>query len=93
MGALNCWEFKKCGREPGGARAAACGVCPAAAESRTGGCNHGTNSGRACWAVAGTLSGAAARGTFAAKFANCPRCAFYQLVSREEGRNFKNNPL
>jgi hypothetical protein len=26
---LNCWEFKKCGREAGGAKAADSGVCPA----------------------------------------------------------------
>jgi hypothetical protein len=26
---LNCWEFKKCGREKGGANADSFGVCPA----------------------------------------------------------------
>src|ERR1017187_5011738 len=27
--ALNCWEFKMCGREAGGAKAPALGLCPA----------------------------------------------------------------
>lgn len=26
---LNCWEFKKCGREPGGLKARERGACPA----------------------------------------------------------------
>jgi len=25
---LNCWEFKKCGREPGGEKASELGICP-----------------------------------------------------------------
>ena len=29
---LNCWEVKKCGREPGGKSVATLGVCPAASE-------------------------------------------------------------
>jgi len=28
-GKLNCWEFKKCGRQPGGPKVAELGVCPA----------------------------------------------------------------
>ncbi len=26
---MNCWEFRKCGREEGGAKASELGVCPA----------------------------------------------------------------
>jgi hypothetical protein len=26
---VNCWEFKKCGMEKGGAKATELGVCPA----------------------------------------------------------------
>ncbi len=29
--AKNCWDFKSCGREQGGTKAAELGVCPAAA--------------------------------------------------------------
>ena len=34
---LNCWQVKKCGREPGGAKVAEFGVCPAAAETALNG--------------------------------------------------------
>ncbi len=32
MGKLNCWEFRKCGREPGGIKVHESGVCPAPLE-------------------------------------------------------------
>jgi len=28
----NCWEYKKCGREPGGIKVHELGVCPATVE-------------------------------------------------------------
>jgi len=31
----NCWEFMKCGREPGGVNAIELGVCRAATETST----------------------------------------------------------
>ncbi|MGE5174112.1 MAG: two-CW domain-containing protein, partial [Betaproteobacteria bacterium] len=30
MEKLNCWEHKKCGRQPGGHKVAELGVCPSA---------------------------------------------------------------
>jgi hypothetical protein len=83
----NCWEFKKCGREPGGAKSHELGVCPAASETRLQGTNAGKNGGRACWALAGTLCGGKVQGTFAAKLTNCMACDFYQAVAKEEGAN------
>ena len=85
MARLNCWEFKKCGREVGGAKAAQLGVCVAASEARTNGLNGGRNGGRACWALAGTLCGGVVQGTFATKLTNCQNCEFYALVKGEEG--------
>ncbi len=82
---LNCWEFKKCGRQPGGAKAGELGVCPAAVEARVDGTNRGTNGGRSCWAIAGTLCGGKVQGIFATKLANCKECEFYTLVTNEEG--------
>ena len=32
----NCWEYKKCGREVGGAKVKDLGVCPAATNSKFG---------------------------------------------------------
>ena len=85
MTKLNCWEFKKCGREPGGAKSAELGVCPAATETRTNGLNCGKNGGRACWPIAGTLCGGKVQGLFAEKLTNCLQCEFYQMVGAEEG--------
>ena len=84
----NCWEFKKCGRQPGGARESELGTCPAPLEAAADGLNNGKNGGRACWALAGTLCGNKVQGTFASKLANCLQCDFYQSVMREEGGEF-----
>jgi hypothetical protein len=63
---MNCWDFKKCGREQGGAKAAELGVCPA-----------WPNNGSGCARVAGTLCGGKVQGTFASKLSNCMKCEFY----------------
>jgi hypothetical protein len=63
---MNCWEFKKCGREAGGAKAASLGVCPAYPD-------HGKN----CMRISGTLCGGQVQGTFAMKLGNCMKCDFY----------------
>jgi hypothetical protein len=84
MNKCNCWEFKNCGRHPGGPRITEMGVCPAATEMRVNGMNGGSNGGRACWAIAGTLCGGRQRGTYAVKLETCMRCDFYQLVIRDE---------
>ena len=86
----NCWEFKKCGRQPGGLKSGELGVCPAAIETRTDGINAGKNGGRACWVLAGTLCGGKAQGTFAMKLVDCLKCEFYKLVLQEEGSNYQN---
>ncbi len=93
MAKLNCWEFKKCGREPGGAKVAQLGVCAAAAETRTDGVNGGKNGGRICWAVTGTLCGGKVQGTFARKIANCLMdCAFFRATMKEERKNLELYP-
>jgi len=87
---INCWEFKKCGREPGGAKTAALGICPAAEDAAATGMNGGRNGGRLCWALTGTLCGGKVQGTFAEKLMNCLACEFYGLVRSEEGASFKS---
>ena len=81
---LDCWQSRRCGREPGGANADELGVCVATTESRVDGVNGGHNAGRVCWVVAGTLCGGEVQGSFAAKLANCRLCDFYMLVKQEE---------
>ena len=90
MAKQNCWEFKKCGRQPGGAKVAELGVCVASTDPRVTGVNSGKNGGRACWAIAGTLCGGKVQGAFASKLANCMQCEFYQLVGKEEGVNHES---
>ena len=64
---MNCWEFKGCGREAGGAKAKELGVCPAYP-------SHGTH----CARIAGTLCGGKVQGSFAMKLVNCMQCDFYK---------------
>jgi hypothetical protein len=47
----NCWEFMKCGREPGGDRADELGICPVSSEFSANGLNGGVNGGRICWII------------------------------------------
>ncbi len=49
---MNCWEFKKCGREAGGAKVAELGVCPAY-----------PNAGTHCARIAGTFCGGKVQGS------------------------------
>ena len=84
MSKKNCWEVKNCGREPGGSKAIVLGICPASTEKKLDGINHGSNGGRACWALAGTLCGGKVQGSYAVKLANCMNCQFYKDVQQEE---------
>ena len=63
---MNCWEFKKCGREAGGSKAAELGVCPAYPDH-----------GKTCARTTGTLCGGQVQGSFAMKLYRM-QCNFYQ---------------
>ena len=84
----NCWEFKKCGRQPGGAKELELGVCKASTNFTHNGVNGGKSAGRYCWKVAGTLCGGKVQGTFAEKMMNCAACEFFKMVKTEEGAAF-----
>ncbi len=85
MGKENCWDAKKCQRQPGGTKTGELGICPVATEARVDGTNGGKNAGRTCWAVAGSLCGGEIQGSYAVKMANCRECEFYKAVNAEEG--------
>lgn len=85
MKKINCWEFKKCGREPGGKNVNELGVCRAAVEESCDGINDGKNGGRCCWAISGTLCRGKVQGVFAAKITSCIRCDFFHVVEDEQG--------
>jgi hypothetical protein len=81
---INCWEFKRCGREPGGRNVHHLGVCPATTAEGLDGLHGGINGGRACWFVAGTLCNGDIQGTDARKYKSCIYCDFYKKVKEEE---------
>ncbi len=91
MSKLNCWEFLKCGREPGGSKVSELGECPAAVENIFNGINSGSNGGRICWFISGTLCRGEVQGKYNSKLSECLDCGFYQLVSNEEGEDFKRS--
>ncbi len=81
---LNCWEYKKCGREQGGKNFAELGVCPAALDTSFDGINRGKNGGRVCWAIAGTFCEGEIQGAFADKRDSCVNCEFFKKVNSED---------
>ncbi|MDP4210303.1 MAG: hypothetical protein Q8928_15935 [Bacteroidota bacterium] len=86
MSKINCWEFKKCGREPGGANVKEQGICPASIERRANGIHGGKNGGRCCWAVMATQcsGGDTKEKSFANKLSACISCEFYKVAFKEE---------
>jgi hypothetical protein len=83
----NCWEFMKCGREPGGIHVAELGICRATMTLKFDGVNGGEYAGRFCWQVAGTYCNGELQGTFAAKLQDCIQCPFFLAVARQEGES------
>ena len=88
----NCWEVKKCERQPGGAKAEELGICPSAIPGNYDRVNSGTHGGRFCWRIAGTFCGGKPQGTAAQKTFNCLSCKFFKQVVKEEGIGFKLSP-
>ncbi len=88
----NCWELKKCGKEPNGMRSAQLGVCPAAIETRLDGTHGGQNSGRACWVIGGTLCNKSVQGSYSEKYIKCYECEVYGIIKKEEGNAFQLSP-
>ena len=93
MEKLNCWEYKQCGRELGGARAQELGVCPVSLPGQLDGTNEGRFQGRICWAVAGTFCEGEVEGTSARSLATCLECDFLDRVHFEEARHFVLTPI
>ena len=85
---LNCWEFMGCGCEPDGNSIPEYGICPAALPGEYTGTNKGTNQGRICWAVKGTLCAKRYSGQDTEKLLHCVHCEFLKHVHEREGGNF-----
>ena len=76
---VNCWEERKCGHEL---------TCPAATVKKMNRINGGTNAGRFCWVITGTLCEGKVQGTFAQKLKKCMKCDFLIRVKKEQGADF-----
>jgi len=83
----NCWEFMKCGREPGGSNVDELGICPTAIDQSCNGINCGKNAGRICWTISGTFCSGKIQGSFAKKWYDCLNCEFFKQTKQEEGLN------
>jgi len=84
MKKLNCWEYMKCGRQPGGEKEGELGICPVTLNEDLDGAHGGIGAGRVCWVVVGTFCGGTVQGTYAKKLKDCTKCDFMALVKREE---------
>ena len=84
----NCWEYMKCGRHPGGDKAAAMGVCPVSVYEDLNGVHGGENAGRACWVVDSSLCPEVKRETSEMKFTGCWKCDFFQTVKNEKRSSY-----
>jgi hypothetical protein len=87
---INCWEYKKCGREPGVVNVDQLGERTAATDVRADSIHGGINGGRVCWVVTGTFCDGNVQGSFASKLSSCLECEFYKHVANEE-MVFKDN--
>ena len=76
----NCWEYMKCGREPGGEKVAELGTCRAAVYEFFNGMNSGKNGGRICFSVAGTFSNNMAQCSCLEKIVSCKDCSFFKIL-------------
>ncbi len=82
---LNCWQFKNCGREPGGVLADLMGECPVARAMKYDGLNDGVGAGRACWMVPDAACKVSERTR--SRIDPCHTCDFYIRVLFEEEDN------
>ncbi len=85
MTKLNCWEFMKCGMEPGGCNSEENGVCPVATEAFAHELNSGKNGGRLCWVIAENSNDEKIKCSASHKKTSCFSCDFRYKVTLNEG--------
>jgi len=86
MAKQNCWEYHKCGREPGGENVDRLGTCPAATSRILDTVHGGKNGGRACWVVAGIQCTVGDSDSGMPVFHDCSNCDFWKHVRKQEGK-------
>jgi len=80
---LNCWEFKKCGREPGGRNVSQYGVCSIPLARDCDGINGGKNCGRACWLWRELACVKIMQKCSVQEIRECRECDFYLFVKKK----------
>lgn len=81
MKKIRCWEFKNCGREPGGRNAEDLGVCPVTVNEDLEGCSDTENICSRCWTEVGTLCGGEVQGLYAKKVGSCLKCDYFDKTN------------
>ena len=92
MSKQNCWEFMRCGRQPGGDHIHQLGECPTVGSFAAHGLNDGINGGRSCWVIAGTYCNGEVQGSFVNKLRQCAECDFFHHVQTGEGKSLLTTP-
>ena len=85
---MNCWEFKECGREPGGENAQELGVCRASIEDKFNNINLGVNAGRYCWKIKLSEDNHNSSDKTLSTIVDCIECDFLIKVKTEEKNKF-----
>ena len=81
---LNCCNFKRCGREPGGRNISIFGVCSAPVAIGFDGMNNGRNGGRSCWIIRESACEQVMRKCCVQEIRECRQCDFYCFVNESE---------
>jgi hypothetical protein len=84
---LNCWEFKKCGREPGGKNLSVFGVCSVPVTIGFDNVNNGKNGGRSCWIIRESACEEVMRKCCVQEIRECRQCDFYRFVNETEKKH------
>ena len=82
---INCWDYMKCGKGPGGENTDEFGICPIAKETVADGLNGGMNGGRICWIIAENCCLEDVKCSKLHRKTSCFSCEFRYKVTIEEG--------
>ncbi|XCN75156.1 MAG: two-CW domain-containing protein [Candidatus Electrothrix aestuarii] len=81
---MNCWEFKQCGREPGGSNIEKYGSCSVPVSVEHNGINNGKNGGRSCWILREAACEKIMRACRVDEIKECRQCRFHIHVKKSE---------
>jgi hypothetical protein len=88
---LNCWEYKKCGREPGGKYVEKYGICLVAIEKNCDGLNGGKNGGRSCWLWRESACAKIMKKSSIQNIRECRACAVYNSIKSKRLKQLWKN--